>query len=81
MIPLTHERLLALLDQGMACPDSACLERVRLAVAGAPAHDVHARMVRDLVAMRARELGTVAGVSDWPAVAVHNRPDGMPPCE
>jgi hypothetical protein len=56
-MPLTRERLLVLLDQVVACTDSACLERLRLAVAGAPATDVHARMVRDLIAMRAREGG------------------------
>ena len=56
MMPLTRERLLALLDDVLACPDTECLEQLRLGIAGAPAHDVHARMVRDLITLRAREL-------------------------
>ncbi len=56
-LPLTRERLLALCDDVLACPDAACLEHVRLAIAGAPAHDVDPRLVRDLIAMRAREVG------------------------
>ncbi len=56
-LPLTRERLLVLLDDVLAWPDAVCLERVRLAITGAPAHDVHARMVHHLIAMRAREVG------------------------
>ena len=66
-LPLTRERLLTLLDDVIACPEMACLERVRLAIAGAAAHGVHARIVRDLIAMRAREVGapdTVLGTRE-----------------
>ena len=49
---LTRERRLAPSDQVVACTDPACLERLRLMVAPAFSGDVHARMVRDLIALR-----------------------------
>jgi hypothetical protein len=56
-LPLTRERLLTLPEDVLACLDVECLDHLRLAIAGAPTHDVHARMVRDLIAMRPREVG------------------------
>jgi hypothetical protein len=44
-LPLTRERLLTLPEDVLACLDVECLDHLRLAIAGAPTHDVHARMV------------------------------------
>jgi hypothetical protein len=55
-MPLTRERLLALRGQVVARTDLVCLERQQRVVAGVYARDVHARMVRDLIALRVQDL-------------------------